>query len=300
MNKKNKIIKISFSIILILSGAFFSAMSSGGASLTSQSSVYDPLKAFVSNLGLAMVIAGIIALFEILVMEEFDREELADAVARKIPPMINLPAHSLKLVAERRHQYDGYYDWVKAHQVKELFIVGRSVLSSVKSQMHQKNLGDLATHIVHRLNQGTTIRILFMDPRITYIDNVLLEEKAERKDFFAKVGMSLDVCEEISNLTQTMNPSGHLYIATYKLHPYLSYHKQDDRTVVGFYFLSILGSDSPAYEVVDETTRRQFEKHFESVAGQSIPILSNDPNGGQIRLWQNEVAELRKFLDSPF
>jgi hypothetical protein len=44
-----------------------------------------------------------------------------------------------------------------------------------------------------------------------------------------------------------------------------AYHKEDTRTIIGFYFQSDVGSSSAAYEVLSEKTKAAFQEHFHSI-----------------------------------
>jgi hypothetical protein len=57
----------------------------------------------------------------------------------------------------------------------------------------------------------------------------------------------------------------HLAVQVFDRVPYFAYHKQDDQTIIGFYFSSDRGDTSPAYELIDGQTKGVFAAQFNRI-----------------------------------
>lgn len=63
--------------------------------------------------------------------------------------------------------------------------------------------------------------------------------------------------------------------------PHFAYHRQDDDVIIGFYFLSALGSAAAAFEVADAKTKEFFGDHFAAIfdrASKAGCIIERTPN----------------------
>ena len=240
---------------------------------------------------LSAVMAGTL-LYERLLREEtvkFTREELATMLDAKIPnaeETAAMTAHKvhqlfkesppqmtgLRLLADTRRNYPGYYRWVNERTAQVLFFAGNSVLHRIDADIkaNTANLTSSAEDIIlRRLKEGSTVQILFLDPRTDIIERLAKEEGQRLEAMLGDVATSLDICKRISNLlhaeSASLSPSAELIIRIYDRVPYFAYHKQDEDVIIGFYFSSGIGSSSAAYEIVDDETRRLFGAHFEQM-----------------------------------
>src|SRR5207244_566903 len=78
-------------------------------------------------------------------------------------------------------------------------------------------------------------------------------------------------------------------IRVYDRIPYFAYHRQDDEVIVGFYFLSSIGSSSAAYDLVDGQTKKVFAGHFDRIMADAVPTFLVDFDGNRARPTFNEA-----------
>ncbi|HEU5470539.1 MAG TPA: hypothetical protein VFV67_07785 [Actinophytocola sp.] len=84
----------------------------------------------------------------------------------------------------------------------------------------------------------------------------------------ADLAISLGICQRLYDLIRAappLPPTAQLDIRVYDEVPHFAYHREDDDVIVGFYFLSALGSASAAFEVLDPQTKAFFEGHFATI-----------------------------------
>jgi hypothetical protein len=151
--------------------------------------------------------------------------------------------------------------------------------------------------MLHKLRQGSEIRILFLDPRSNLISRLAAEEGQTRGSMLADLATSLGICHRLYKELEksSMPPNARLHIKIYDEMPYFAYHRDGDEVIVGFYFTSALGSTSGAFEVIDPEPRRLFEGHFAAVYSRASDIIEISQNG-EPKLNYRLYGELRDFL----
>lgn len=251
---------------------------------------------FLSNLGLACAVAGIVSVFHIVVIEQFDRDELAIAIAGQISRQIAALKDSLRLISDARHDCDKYNLWI-VNRSADLFMAGRSVLHRIDANLKKDDVDNsIIHHLIRRLREGSSITVLLMDPRSPFIDKVAEEEGHSKTEIFKDIETSLDICKQLKDQLADKVLPGRLSIRVYDNFPYFSYHKHDDMMIVGFYFLSFKGENSPAYEVIDEKTKSLFERHFEKIYINSKPIIENSQKNSRVIWHASLFGELGTFI----
>lgn len=249
------------------------------------------LSAFVRDVGLLLsaVMAGSL-LHERFLRDEmvrFTGEEVARRLDSKIPEVevsALLTARAvhqlfkesppemtgLRLVAQRRRNFSGYYRWVNERTPQDLFFAGRSVLHRIDADIKANTANSNSSAegvILRRLKEGSKVRILFLDPRTDIMERLASEEGQRLEAMLGDVSTSLQICRRLNDLLAQepapLSPGAELTIRVYNRVPYFAYHRQDNDVIVGFYFSSGIGSSSAAYEAIDEDTKRQFGAHFE-------------------------------------
>ena len=80
--------------------------------------------------------------------------------------------------------------------------------------------------------------------------------------------------------------------------PYFAYHKVEDQVIVGFYFSSILGHASAAFEVVDPQTKEFFGQHFNSIMARANAtyVLRTNPHNGRPEMNSALLNQLEDML----
>lgn len=114
--------------------------------------------------------------------------------------------------------------------------------------------------------EGSKITILFLDPRADMLERLAREEGESTATLLSNIAISMGICHRLTTRLRRdhlhIPAGGRLTIRLYDHIPYFAYHRQNNRVIVGFYFLTAEGSSSAAYEVIDEKTKRVFEDHF--------------------------------------
>jgi hypothetical protein len=255
----------------------------------------DGATAFVRDLGLllAAVMGGTILHDNLLREELFDewKSELSRQLEVTIPQVSDIATTTAnsahKLFSEKPPQMTGlrlldktrrnsavYYSWVITQQPQELFFAGRSILHRIDADVRARTETSAEEVLFRRLKEGSKITILFLDPRITILNRLAEEEGEPKPSLLGNVAVSVGICKRLYDLINAdrhlLPTSAQLTIRIYDQTPYFAYHKQDDQVVVGFYFLSMQGSSSAAYEVIDETTKLTFRDHFVQIGSKAV------------------------------
>ena len=226
--------------------------------------------------------------------------EVVHALLCERPPRMT----GLRLITEIRRNFSGYYGWVTENQPQDLFFAGRSVLHRIDADIHGRTSSCAEAIILRRLKEGSKIRIDFLDPRSDIIERLATEEGETPAALLGNIATSLGICRRLGMLLRTeyksLPTSAVLSIRIYNRTPYFAYHKQDDNVLVGFYFQSLLGSSSAAFEIVDETTKRTFSDHFVRIHADAASTTMVEFDGAAGRPLFNDALfnELKDSLSS--
>jgi hypothetical protein len=218
----------------------------------------------------------------------------------KEPPQMT----GLRLLTVCRRNSPVYYRWTIEKEPQTLFFAGRSILHRIDADVRAKSGSSAEDVIFKRLMESSKITILFLDPRIDIVAR-LAEEEGERKDrMLGNIAVSLGVCRRLADRLQSEHRNlpvdAHLTIRIYNRLPYFAYHRQNHQVIIGFYFLTMEGSSSAAYEVIDEQTKKVFEDHFLKIRADSIPGTLVEFSGSQASYDFNVKLfdDLRNFLET--
>jgi len=285
-------IRLLFSILLIFLGL----------SLSLLTSLYG-LGTLISDVGLAIMVAGVVSTFHEAVIRRLEGDEAAVMVADKVQEHLReapLSASGIRLVSPIRKGYAGYYQWAINNQAQDLFFAGRSVLHRIDADFRSpsRSLGTAEKRLAKRLNEGCSVRSLFLDPRSDLITRLANEEGQTRKQLLADIATSLGICfrlyEEIQELI--LPPHTALSINIFDEIPYFAYHKVEEQVIVGFYFSSIVGHQSAAFEVVDPQTKEFFGQHFNSIMARSTYIVRTNPHNDRPEINVTLLNQLKETL----
>lgn len=264
-------------------------------------------EAFLENVGLALIVAGVFATFKEGVLARFDADDSKDkakSVADEVHLRLQekpLDVQGIRLVAPTRKGYSGYYDWVMDDGSQKLFFAGRSVLHRIDADFRSRHVGTAEEMIARRLSEGADVRVMFVDPRSDLVPRLASEERQERTEMLADIAYTIGVCERLHQRLGATNlpSSANLDIRVFDEIPYFAYHCVGERMIVGFYFSSSLGHASSAYAVVDTQTQRFFEGHFESIFLRAAKgaVLDVDAHRRRVRLGEALIRDLRTYLE---
>lgn len=256
----NRALRLLFSILLLPTGAVLVLIAGTGKA-----------GVLVNGLGLSLIVAGIVAAFRELVIVRFEGGETADQVANRLQERFLQPGSGIRLISTVRRGFDGYYRWAISTHRSELFFAGRSVLHRIQADLSERLLQPVEAVIHRKLTEHSEIRVLFLDPRSDLITRLANEEGQPRHAMLADLARSLGICRRLyERLKQSkLPPDARLHIRVYDEVPHFAYHRDGDDTFVGFYFTSVKGSLTAAFEVIDPDSRTIFEDHFAAVYGRA-------------------------------
>lgn len=298
---KNDLIKVLFSLLLIPLGAVLVLLVEPSPS----SDTLSTQDALLSKLGLALMVAGLVSSFHegILKSKRFGRAEAEESIAETVIEKLRLnppSAVGIRLVSPVRKGYHGYYRWAVDNGPQCMFFAGRAVLQRVDADFKARNFGPVEEVIARRLKEGCELRILFLDPRCSLIDRLAKEENQRREQLLLDLASSISVTYRIAKAIKRTapHPRATLAIQVFDEVPYFAYHQVDEKVIVGFYFASVVGHQSAAFEVVDSQTERFFESHFSAILARSRSefLLRLDADRQDVRYNYELMAELRAFL----
>lgn len=293
-DNRNHLIRLLFSILLILLGLSLSALST----------LYHWVE-LASNVGLAIMIAGIASTFHEAVIRRLEGDETAITVAGKVQESLReapLSASGIRLISPIRKGYAGYYQWAINSQTQDLFFAGRSVLHRIDADFRSpsRSLGTAEERLAKRLYEGCSVRILFLDPRTDLIERLASEEGQTSKQLLGDIATSLGICQRLHDEIQHRNlpHSATLSVNVFNEMPYFAYHKVEEQVIVGFYFSSNVGHASAAFEVVDPQTKEFFGQHFNSIMVRSnvTYIVRTSPHNGRPEMNTTLLNNLKEVL----
>lgn len=282
------------------------------------------LTAFLRDTGLllAAVMGGTI-LHEKLLRDETEKQIISEVrvmLEDKVPKLDEIALRTCDIVHDRfckeppemtglrlltkvRRNSPAYYSWTIAKEAQSLFFAGRSILHRIDADVRSNSGGTAEGVLFRRLLEGSKITILFLDPRADILGRLAAEEGEKEDTMLSNIAISLGICQRLAARLEKEHqqlPSGaHLTIRLYDHIPYFAYHKENNRVIVGFYFLTMEGSSSAAYEVVDENTKKVFEDHFLRIRADATKGTLVDFEGARgTHEFSSELFEdRRRFLE---
>ena len=288
MTGNNKI-RLLFSLLLIPTGAVMILLNLGGASGN-----------LISNIGLALMVAGVVSTFHESVLRRLEGDETAQLIAETVHERIKkapLSAIGIRLVSAVRKGYEGYYLWAMDTNPKEMFFAGRSILHRINEDFIIRNIGTAESILARRLKEGSNIKILILDARSNMISRLAKEEGQTSEQLLSDLTISLGICQRLYDVLQNemLPPTTRIEVDIFDEIPYFAYHRVGDNVIVGFYFSSAVGHSSAAFEVVDPATKEFFGHHFDSILGRACTnyIVRTNPHRGKIELNHRLINELK-------
>jgi hypothetical protein len=239
------------------------------------------------KIGLALIVAGIIAVFQEVVWRPITRDELKDGI-NKVLEFMKGPAIHLETLVRLR--YPGYHKWLINSKPQDVFISGHSVLHRMEDDFGQLPVNSLEEAICLKLSQACNIKILFLDPTWEFLDNVAnaQEEKPGdipyqtpiqlKKNIATSIGIVKRIADKLEKKQGPLPGSLDIRVCRevtqYAYHHVVCKDNDSEEMYVGLYFASELGTDSPLFVVENSNIRVRFRTHFTKIFARATPILS--------------------------
>jgi hypothetical protein len=263
------------------------------------------MTSFFLEMGLLLgVILGGTIIHEHLLRDEVEKHVLGKVEELLEHAVQKLELRGLRLLTESRRGYAGYYTWVTEQKPQTLFFAGRAVLHLIDEDLRSSGKISAADAFLRRLKENSKITIMLLDPCseiIGFLDRPDYAKQDNIRSALSNFVVALAVCKQLADSLEVEHPSlprkAQLLIQVYDHIPYFAYHKEDDRVIVGLYFLHAEGS-SPAFEVLDVGTRNGFERHFDKLSSspKSQKLLEFDPARRFLYFNEDLFYKIRGFL----
>jgi len=288
----NWVIRLLFSLLLIPVGAVLILLEIKGRA-----------GSLLSNMGLALIVAGVVSSFHEVVLRRLEGHQIADRVADRVHgklKMSPLAATGIRLVTPVRKSYDGYCTWATNAGHQKLFFAGRSVLHRIDKGFRLRGMDSAEEVISRRVCEGASLRIMFLDPRSNLITRLAKEEGQTDKQLLGDIATSIGICRRVHDILRDrrLPEKSYMEVRLFDEVPYFAYHQVDKTIIIGFYFSSVVGHSTAAYEVLDAETKSLFENHFLSMFRRACDrtLLKIDPHGGDAELDHGLLSELTRSL----
>ncbi len=154
-------------------GAFFLVVSF----LISKHSPLERFESILSELGMVFLAVGMAH----IIFDKLLREEVEDRFSARLQRVVL--GSGLRLVDTERTQSHVYQLWVVNSAIKEISIIGRSVLHRMDSWAQETFHRPIEKIILDKLKDGGKLTILFLDPSMPIIAQLVSEEGQTRSCF---------------------------------------------------------------------------------------------------------------------
>ncbi|MGD2114004.1 MAG: hypothetical protein PVG07_03060 [Acidobacteriota bacterium] len=292
MNSDPKILlRILFGVILLLVGAVLSLVAADSAS---------PMGTFGQSVGLALLVTGCISVFQESVLVRLKRDEVQEAFNR----LFDLLAKpGIRMVARERQGDSRYHKWLLEKDPQTMFFAGHSVLHRVERDFKDLRLLSVEEALRQKVAEGSTVRVLFLDPTWDLIDRIAMGQDQDPKDLRADLATTLGVCRRLWDLLENEELPGTIEIKTcrelqqYAFHYVICSSKRKVEMLAGFYFAGRVGMRSPLFSAEDESIQELFVEHFNTIFEHAKTVLEysrgsrRDFNFSYYRSCQNDLSD---------
>jgi len=240
----------------------------------------DSIDILMKSLGMALAVAGTVATVREIAfgalpdtssIEEF--KQLFDESNQRINTLSSrFEGAGMTMLAIQRQDFSLYHEWVVETSPQDMFFAGHSVLHRVEIDFKQRNLGNVELSIKRKLQEGSHIKILFLDPTWEYIDKIANNEGEDPLKLRSNLAITVEICNKIWQEIKDLDLPGAIEIRTcrefeqYAFH-HISYRNKDNSyMLIGFYFAdSDGGMNTPLFSVDNLTIRKEFSSHFAAI-----------------------------------
>jgi hypothetical protein len=277
---------------VIATGAVFLLISS----FSEKHSLHEWLGLLFSETGMVlMAVGGAHIIYDKLLREETE-ERLLDLVR---PAVLG---KGLRIIDTERRYSKVYQRWTTETDLKDMFIIGRSVLHRMEQWANKDFHRPIESMIVKKLERAGAVTILFLDPRTPILDQ-LVSEEGRGSTMRADLIRSFEICAKLASHIRKQDSRkslpGNLKVAVYRKNPTFAYHKQGEQMLIGFYPLKMKGDKSPVYEAIGDEVRASFEEHFWRLDkdGETTILIDYDRARGSRVFDADTIEELRTFVE---
>jgi hypothetical protein len=278
-------LRVSFAVIMVLVGLLGSLVD----------------VAILQRVGLALIVAGTVGLFtEFAFGPYWLQRQPQESTSTGVPGMT--------MVSDTRTGYASLNSWIVDYEGPDLFFAGRSVLKRMNRDFENKGWR-LPEILVHHLEKGSSIKILFLNPKWPPIHEIARQEGRESpQDLFVDLRESFQVVRDISSQLERHSRqkdarpiTGSIEIKVYEEISQYAYHcvKAHGRVTmyVGFYFAQAVGYETPLFEVENDAIVRIFARHFDTIFDRAH-LLLRASSGGIYDFRQGFYDESVAYLDA--
>lgn len=274
----------------ISTGAIFLLLSS----LMTKHSLPERLELVSGEIGMVLMAVG----GAHLIYDKLLREETEDRSLDRLQRVVL--GNGLRLVDIERTRSHVYQLWVINDSIKDVSIIGRSVLHRMNTWAQKTFHQPIDKIILDKLKGGGELTILFLDPS-TPIINQLVSEEGPTSTMFVDLRKSLEICANLAGILRNRavhqnHSSGHLKIAVYKDNSTFAYHRQGSQVLIGFYPLNSKGERSPVYEAIGTGISEPFDKHFEKLVQQGTTTLIDYKEGRAASANVTDIVKINALL----
>lgn len=226
------------------------------------------LTGFFRALGLSFVVSALVLLYQEIMnitVGTADEKRFQEVLSRLHHP-------DLRKIVSRRKDYSRYHEWAGIKEKTDIFFAGHSVLHKIKADFESLPVGSVPDAIIRKLEDGSTIKILLLDPSWDYVDEIVMAQDQRADDFYRDLQVTFQVVRDIAKaLEEHDSVRGELEIKMCRSNLQYSYHRikylqsGDVDMLVGFYFAGIEGTYSPLFRAETEEIQRFFDAHFEKL-----------------------------------
>jgi hypothetical protein len=127
--------------------------------------------------------------------------------------------------------------------------------------------------LLEKLNDGSHIKILFLDPRSDLPKRLAKEERLSLKKLLGNIAISLGIVERIKTKMECQdftNQDAQLHIGVYDKIAHFAHHKDDEKMIIVFYLVTDIGFHTAAFEIYDDEIAGEFTSYVEHLYNQSL------------------------------
>jgi hypothetical protein len=282
-DRTRTILIITFGIGVFFLGTTIALVSYGLAS---------PFGPLLQSLGFALIVTSVMSVFQETVLSRIRKDDTKDGFDRVLRAnkegldriLEDLHGPGIHILSPERAGYDAYHHWLVHTTPEDMFFAGHSVLHRVQIDLTKRDLGRIEERIVTRLEAGSRIRVIFLEPTWDFIKNIAESEHQPYEKMMTDLAITLGICRRLWTELEDKHPvSGSIHIWMCKEIQQYAFHSGTNREtgasqlLVGLYFANMLGMNSPLFAVDHKDIQDTFTAHFTTIAKRSVSLLEYSP-----------------------
>lgn len=237
-----------------------------------------------NRMGLAVIITGVASLFHEIAIRSTEQVELMDQFSKRSREILRseLKCHIIK-VRDQRHGFEGYSHWL-IKRPQNIYLSGRAVLNRMNNDRPIIEAGGIVKSLVEKFQSGSNINILFLDPRVGYLNMIAQSEQRNEVDVLGDIGKSIGLTVELYQKLGEVEFEPNASHVTFNVHLFdqpnhIAYHKVTDNdetlhpegcnTYIGFYLGRNVTPTYPVFRVTDSSVDKYFFDQFRAIFDRS-------------------------------